>query len=128
MDTINISLPLNLQAFVHQQTSQGGYGSAHAYIEELIRRDQEQKHRSWLEEEVIKIVECGATAEITEQVRNAVRQEVREHLVNGGQLTVEEELIKGLDSAAHVEMTPEVWQAFDEMLERRIAYHQRQSK
>jgi antitoxin ParD1/3/4 len=40
--TMNISLPVKLKAFVDRRVSTGGYGSHSEYVRELVRRDQER--------------------------------------------------------------------------------------
>jgi len=42
MNTMNISLPAKLRAFVEEQVSSGGYGTSSEYLRELIRRDQDR--------------------------------------------------------------------------------------
>lgn len=44
MNTMNISLPASMKAFVDEQVAGRGYGSCSAYIRELIRRDLDRQH------------------------------------------------------------------------------------
>lgn len=44
MKTMNISLPPTLRLFVREQAVERGYGTASAYVRELIRRDQDRQH------------------------------------------------------------------------------------
>jgi len=44
MKTMNISLPPTLRSFVREQAVERGYGTASAYVRELIRRDQDRQH------------------------------------------------------------------------------------
>lgn len=49
MDSMNISLPRPLKAFVEQQVAAGRYGTASEYLRELIREDEKTKAREGLE-------------------------------------------------------------------------------
>jgi antitoxin ParD1/3/4 len=40
MATLNVSLPDSMRAFVDREVSSGEYGTASAYVQELIRRDR----------------------------------------------------------------------------------------
>ena len=44
MNTVNISLPDTLKAFVGEQVSDRGYGTSTEYVRELIRTDQDRRH------------------------------------------------------------------------------------
>ena len=44
MKTMNISLPPTLRSYVREQAVERGYGTASAYVRELIRRDQDRQH------------------------------------------------------------------------------------
>jgi len=43
MSTMNVSLPDELRAFVHDQVDDGRYGSTSEYVRDLIRRDQDRQ-------------------------------------------------------------------------------------
>ncbi len=49
MQTMNISLPDPLKAFVDGQVAQGRYSSASEYVRELIRADERRKAQEALE-------------------------------------------------------------------------------
>ena len=49
MQTMNISLPEPLKAFVDGQVAQGRYSSASEYVRELIRADERRKAQEALE-------------------------------------------------------------------------------
>lgn len=49
MQTMNISLPDRLKAFVDGQVAQGRYSSASEYVRELIRADERRKAQEALE-------------------------------------------------------------------------------
>ena len=42
MNTMNISLPQSLKAFVDERVEEGGYGTSGEYVRELIRKDQDR--------------------------------------------------------------------------------------
>ena len=49
MESMNISLPQPLKAFVDSQISTGRYSSASEYVRELIRADEKRKAEDQLE-------------------------------------------------------------------------------
>lgn len=49
MESMNISLPEPLKAFVDSQVSTGRYSSASEYVRELIRTDEKRKAEDQLE-------------------------------------------------------------------------------
>ena len=49
MESMNISLPEPLKAFVDSQISTGRYSSASEYVRELIRADEKRKAEEQLE-------------------------------------------------------------------------------
>jgi antitoxin ParD1/3/4 len=74
MSTMNVSLPLELKAFVDEQVSSRGYGTSSEYVRELIRKDREtQRLRTLLLD--------GAASASTEPADaayfNALRERVR---------------------------------------------------
>lgn len=52
MESMNISLPVGLREFVHEQVATG-YGSVSEYIRELIRADQMKKQQEALERQLL---------------------------------------------------------------------------
>lgn len=44
MNTMNISLPDTLRAYVDEQVDRRGYSTSSEYVRELIRRDQSRQH------------------------------------------------------------------------------------
>jgi antitoxin ParD1/3/4 len=49
MDSMNISLPAPLKAFVEGQLAEGHYSSASEYVRELIRNDAKARSQAKLE-------------------------------------------------------------------------------
>jgi antitoxin ParD1/3/4 len=49
MDSMNISLPHRLKAWIEGQVAEGRYSSASEYVRELIRADEKAKAQSRLE-------------------------------------------------------------------------------
>lgn len=58
MESMNISLPEGLRAFVHEQVATG-YGSVSEYIRELIRTDQLKKQQESLERQLLESLAGG---------------------------------------------------------------------
>jgi antitoxin ParD1/3/4 len=85
METINISLPDSLKAFVETQVAEGGYSSASEYIRELIRADQKRKAEEKLEALLLEGLNSGEPIEVTEAFWNEKRRQLleRHRKVNG---------------------------------------------
>ena len=49
MDSMNISLPTPLKAFIDGQLAEGRYSSASEYVRELVRADEKAKAKERLE-------------------------------------------------------------------------------
>jgi antitoxin ParD1/3/4 len=71
MATLNISLPDSMRAFVDSEVASGDYGTASAYMQQLIRRD---KRRA----EVRQMILDGIASESVGEFDDAFRQEMRE--------------------------------------------------
>jgi antitoxin ParD1/3/4 len=71
MATLNISLPDEMRAFVDGEVASGDYGTASAYVQQLIRRD---KRRA----EVRQLILDGISSESAGEFDDAFRQELRE--------------------------------------------------
>ena len=86
METINVSLPDSLKAFVETQVAEGGYSSASEYIRDLIRADQKRKAEEKLEALLLEGLNSGEPIEITESFWDEKRRQLsdRHRQVNGG--------------------------------------------
>ncbi|MFN6463502.1 MAG: type II toxin-antitoxin system ParD family antitoxin [Nostoc sp. DedVER02] len=78
MNSINISLPESLKAFVEEQVAQGGYSSVSEYLQELIAQDQKCKMQKHVEELLIVGLESGEVIEVNDEWW----QQKRTHLIN----------------------------------------------
>ena len=74
MQTMNISLPEPLKAFVDGQIAQGRYSSASEYVRELIRADEKLKAEGHLSALLLEGM-AGAEAELTGDDWKAIRKE-----------------------------------------------------
>lgn len=79
MDTLNISLPEPLKAFVEAQVAEGRYSSVSDYIHELIRADQKRKAGERLEALLLEGLNSGEPIEVTEAFWNKKRRQLLEH-------------------------------------------------
>jgi antitoxin ParD1/3/4 len=59
MQTMNISLPDPLNAFVDAQVESGRYGSVSEYVRDLIRNDERRKAQEKLEALLMEGIERG---------------------------------------------------------------------
>lgn len=73
MDSMNISLPHRLKAWVEGQVADGRYSSASEYVRELIRIDEKTKAQAKLEELLLEGLE-GEETEWTEADWVALRR------------------------------------------------------
>jgi Arc/MetJ-type ribon-helix-helix transcriptional regulator len=82
MQTMNVVLPDSLTEYIQQQVVQLGYENAGDYFRELVEADQLRKEKLILalETEVIRGLECQERILMTDEVWNAMRQEVQDRL------------------------------------------------
>jgi antitoxin ParD1/3/4 len=85
METIHVSLPDPLKAFVETQVAEGGYSSASEYVRDLIRADQKRKAEGKLEALLLEGLNSGEPIEVTEAFWNEKRRQLleRHRKVNG---------------------------------------------
>jgi antitoxin ParD1/3/4 len=57
--TMNISLPAPLKAWIERQVAGKGYSTASEYVRDLLRREQEQEARAWVEAQLIDAINSG---------------------------------------------------------------------
>ena len=74
MQSMNISLPDPLKAFVDGQIAQGRYSSVSEYMRELIRADEKRKAEEQLEAKLLEGL-SGAESELTAADWSAIRRE-----------------------------------------------------
>lgn len=65
MNTMNISLPVKMKAYVEKQVKTGEYGTASEYVRHLIREDQERKVRNKVDTMLLEALESGKPIEVT---------------------------------------------------------------
>jgi antitoxin ParD1/3/4 len=71
MATMNVSLPESMRAFVERAVASGDYGTASAYVQQLIRRDRRRA-------EVRQMLLDGVASGSAGQYDDAFRQRMRE--------------------------------------------------
>ncbi|MFB2839513.1 type II toxin-antitoxin system ParD family antitoxin [Floridanema evergladense] len=65
MNTLNISLPESIQAFIEQQVAKGNYGTVNDYILHLI--SQEQAKIARVESLLLEGLDSGESIELTDE-------------------------------------------------------------
>jgi len=80
METMNISLPDPLKAFVEAQINEGGYSSASEYVCALIRADQQRQAEERLEALLLEGLNSGEPSAMTAADWQEIRREVEERL------------------------------------------------
>ena len=75
MQTMNISLPEPLKAFIDEQVSSGRYGSVSEYVRELVRQDEKRRAQERLEALLLEGLESGAPSEMSRRDWEDVRRE-----------------------------------------------------
>ena len=76
MDSMNISLPSALKAFVDGHVAEGHYATASEYVRELIRNDAKAKAQAKLEALMLEGLE-GEDMEWTPDLMDEIRSEAR---------------------------------------------------
>jgi antitoxin ParD1/3/4 len=80
METMNISLPESMKAFVEAEVAAGGYSTASEFVRELIREAQRRKAREALEAKLLEALESGEPVEATPEFWEERRRVLRERL------------------------------------------------
>ena len=80
MQTMNIVMPDALTEYVRQLVARLGYENAGDYVCELVQADMLRKERLALEAEVQRGLECKERILMTDEVWDAMRQEVQDRL------------------------------------------------
>ena len=75
METMNISLPSPLKAFVDQQVAGGTYSSTSEYVRELLRQAQKRQAEERLEQLLLEGLDSGEPVEMTKQDWEDIRNE-----------------------------------------------------
>ena len=65
MTKLDVSLTEDLKAFLEQQAAAGGYRSAAAYVEDVLRQLWKHKARGMLEAKVMEGINSGPPIEVT---------------------------------------------------------------
>jgi len=78
MQTMNVSLPDSLTEYVQQQVVQLGYDHVGDYFRDLVQADQLRKEKLALEAEVLRGLECKERIVMTDEVWNAMRNEIQQ--------------------------------------------------
>jgi antitoxin ParD1/3/4 len=79
MQTMNISLPDPLKAFVDGQVAQGRYSSASEYVRELIRADERRQAQEALESALLEGLN-SPEAPLAAEDWTAIRAEAKKRL------------------------------------------------
>ncbi len=75
METMNVSLPEKLRAFVEQQVSSGDYGTASEYVRALLRADQRRAAEQRLERLLLEGLESSEPKEMTAEDWSNIRDQ-----------------------------------------------------
>jgi antitoxin ParD1/3/4 len=71
MATLNVSLPDEMRAFVDSEVASGDYGTASAYIQQLVRRD---KRRAEVRQMLLDGIASGSAGAYDDAFRARVRE------------------------------------------------------
>jgi antitoxin ParD1/3/4 len=80
METMNISLPDPLKAYIEELVGRGDYSSASEYVRELIREDRKRRERARLEALLLEGLNSGPMTEMTPDDWEGIREEVRRRI------------------------------------------------
>lgn len=73
--TMNISLPAPLKAWIERQVAGKGYSTASEYVRDLLRREQEQQARAYVEQKLTEAIDSGEARPITPDYYDRIRSE-----------------------------------------------------
>jgi antitoxin ParD1/3/4 len=71
MATLNVSLPDSMRAFVDSEVASGDYGTASAYVQQLIRRD---KRRAEVRQMLLDGIASGSAGEYDDAFRLRLKE------------------------------------------------------
>ena len=74
MATLNVSLPDEMRAFVDGEVARGDYGTASAYVQQLIRRD---RRRAEVRQMMIDGLESGSAGVYDDAFRQRLRDRAK---------------------------------------------------
>ena len=78
MENLTISLPPSVKQYLDEQVSAGGYGSASAYIHQLLEQDQDRKWREGVDTTLLEALDSGLSEIMTPKDWEAIRREAHE--------------------------------------------------
>ena len=78
MQTMNISLPDPMKAYVEEQVQAGAYSSVSEFIRELVRADQRRHAKNLLENTLVAAMNEGDAVEATDEWWATLRKDVNE--------------------------------------------------
>ena len=73
--TMNISLPAPLKAWIEEQVAGKGYSTASEYVRDLLRREQEQQTRAWVEGKLLEALDSGEPKPMPDDFYDRIRAE-----------------------------------------------------
>ena len=79
MQTMNISLPDEMKAFIEARMANEGYASASEYLRALIREAQQRRAKQELEAKLLEGLQ-GPPVKMTRKDWNAIEREARDGL------------------------------------------------
>jgi antitoxin ParD1/3/4 len=84
METMSISLPEGMKAFIDSRIAEDGYGTVSEYIRELVRLDQERREQKKLEAVLLERLEGDDWEEMSQQDWTFMRQQLEQRLAKKG--------------------------------------------
>jgi antitoxin ParD1/3/4 len=63
---MNISLPAPLKQWVEKQVSKKGYSTASEYVRDVLRREQDQEARAWIDSRLAAAIQSGESTPLTQ--------------------------------------------------------------
>ena len=71
--TMNISLPAALKAWIDRQVEGKGYSTASEYVRDLLRREQEQQTKAYIEQKLTEALDSGEAKPMTQEDWKRIR-------------------------------------------------------
>jgi antitoxin ParD1/3/4 len=84
---LHLSLPGSLSSWIEEEATLGGYASAADYIQEVLRKEQQEqqrKLRAEIEQKLLAALDSGDPIDVTPEFWEARRQELKKRLERQG--------------------------------------------
>lgn len=83
MQTLTISVPTDMRAYIDSRTQTGGFGNTSEFVRDLIRRERDQREQDAFEQQLIRHM-SSPLIELTPDARERLIATVEARIANRG--------------------------------------------